>query len=54
MKAKIVSWTDGSISLTTYEVVLKEKDNNRLIVGKNYDGKPIIDSYKGCEVMFLD
>lgn len=54
MKAKIISWIDGSISKTIYEVVLKEKDKNILIVGENYDKNPITMSYKDSEVLFLD
>ena len=54
MKAKIISWTNGSVSETTYDVIQREKDNNKLIVGENNDGKPIINTYKDNEVLFIE
>lgn len=54
MKAKIISWTDGSISEDIYEVFQKKQDKNILVVGENYDGKPIMMTYNDSEVLFLD
>lgn len=54
MKAKIISWRTGTISDEEYDVLEKSKDKNVLIVGENYNGKPIIMSYEDSEVLFLD
>lgn len=58
IRARIISEPYGGgekrVSDTIYKVILKEKDRNKLIVGKNYNGKPVIMTYKDSELLFLD